>query len=214
MKLPYHEERYYTIPIHMIYSVKDSQDKNRLLYYIDIETKDCRSLRLVLEHFKDWEEVVETIKQQAMPGFPMSSSFVYKYKYEIKNYLLSDKDENLESALPTNKEKLRLYSIKRKLPSKGYKVYNLDKEFERQGITEESDHFRKYKWWGSNDKNIICGSYPKWIYVPKFMSDTNLKGSAMFRTKNRLPALSYHHQATGSSIWRSSQNKPGAFGSK
>ena len=80
-----------------------------------------------------------------MPGFPMSSSFVYKYKYEIKNYLLSDKDENLESALPTNKEKLRLYSIKRKLPSKGYKVYNFDKEFERQGIAEESDHFRKYK---------------------------------------------------------------------
>jgi len=36
------------------------------------------------------------------------------------------------------------------------------------------------------------------------MSAKNLEACSKFRTKNRLPGMSYYHRETGTSIWRSS----------
>ena len=51
------------------------------------------------------------------------------------------------------------------------------------------------------------------------MSDNELKNASQFRTKNRLPVLSYYYNKNSNlkgtpSIWRSSQNKTGFLGKK
>ena len=45
------------------------------------------------------------------------------------------------------------------------------------------------------------------------MSDEELKKSSQFRTKERLPTLTYRYKKNGNCIWRSSQTKSGFKGS-
>ena len=55
-------------------------------------------------------------------------------------------------------------------------------------------------------KNVnyeICESYPKKIIVPNNMTNDEIKKCAEFRTKNRLPTLTYRHYKNGACIWRS-----------
>jgi len=46
------------------------------------------------------------------------------------------------------------------------------------------------------------------------MSDGQISGCAKFRTKGRLPALSYYYKPTGCSIWRSSQCMNGVLNNR
>lgn len=39
----------------------------------------------------------------------------------------------------------------------------------------------------------LCETYPKYLYVPSSCSNTVLMGSAKFRSKGRLPVLTYLH---------------------
>ena len=93
---------------------------------------------------------------------------------------------------------LRYKEIKKKFEVDGWKIYNFDKEFKRQGI----DFKNTYRIL-NNDKFDFCSSYPKKIIVPN-MEDEDIKKCAIFRTKKRMPALTYRHQ-NGFCIWRSSQ---------
>ena len=46
------------------------------------------------------------------------------------------------------------------------------------------------------------------------MTTKQVEACSKFRTKNRLPAMTYYHKQSGTSIWRSSQNKTGTFTSR
>ena len=48
--------------------------------------------------------------------------------------------------------------------------------------------------------------------MPKKVSHNKIIGASQFRSKNRLPALSYYDARTGCSIWRCSQTNTGLFG--
>ena len=90
--------------------------------------------------------------------------------------------------------------------AKNIKIYNLLEEFKRQKINFESNkQFRIL----NNDDFTFCESYPKKLIVPYDMGDEELKESAKFRTKNRIPTLTYRYNKNGNCIWRSSQTKSG-----
>ena len=55
-----------------------------------------------------------------------------------------------------------------------------------------------------NQNYEICATYPGYLIVPRAMKDEQVVQCSKFRTKNRLPALSYYHKKTGVSMWRSS----------
>jgi hypothetical protein len=55
----------------------------------------------------------------------------------------------------------------------------------------------------------FCESYPKRLIVPNNITDEELKKCSEFRTKNRIPTLTYRYNLNGSCIWRSSQTKGG-----
>ena len=49
------------------------------------------------------------------------------------------------------------------------------------------------------------------MVIPSALSDEDLKLCASFRSKKRIPALTYYHKATKCSIWRCSQPLSGMF---
>ena len=93
---------------------------------------------------------------------------------------------------------------------KNIKIYDLIEEFKRQNIDFSTNkQFRIL----NNNNFQICETYPKRLIVPYDMTNEDLEKSAKFRTKNRLPTLTYRYK-NGSCIWRSSQTKTGLKGVK
>ena len=90
--------------------------------------------------------------------------------------------------------------LKNKFDINGWDIYNFDKEFKRQNVDFKYTHFII-----DNSNFSFCSTYPKKIIAPN-MSLKDLEKCAHFRTKKRLPALTYRHK-NGFCIWRSSQTK-------
>lgn len=81
----------------------------------------------------------------------------------------------------------------------GWAHYSLRGEYQRMGVPNDA--------WcltGLNEDYELCDTYPKHLYVPTTASKTVLIGSSRFRSKGRLPVLSYLHH-NGASISRCSQ---------
>lgn len=66
---------------------------------------------------------------------------------------------------------------------------------------EKSEQFRLF----SNERYDICRTYPPLFIVPRVVGDVQVEACSKFRTKNRLPVLTYYLKETGNSIWRCSQ---------
>ncbi|XP_076653260.1 myotubularin related protein 6 [Halictus rubicundus] len=81
----------------------------------------------------------------------------------------------------------------------GWNFFNLQSEFQRQGLPNE-------EWSLSyiNTNYELCDTYPKYLYVPSTSSSGTLIGSAKFRSRGRLPVLTYLH-SNKAAICRCSQ---------
>ena len=51
----------------------------------------------------------------------------------------------------------------------------------------------------------LCPTYPKYLYVPASASREVIEGSARFRSRGRLPVLTYLHKASGAALVRCAQ---------
>lgn len=84
----------------------------------------------------------------------------------------------------------------------GWKVYDFKAEFARQGIATRT------KAWRFCDVNAgygFCYTYPAMMCVPSRISDSTIRYASKFRSKERIPALTYLHRGSLASITRSSQ---------
>ena len=91
----------------------------------------------------------------------------------------------------------------------GWNVYDFKKEFKRQKID-----FKNKFYIIDNSNFSYCQSYPKKIIVPNINTkniNEDLRICADFRTKKRMPALTYRHN-NGVCIYRCSQSKNGFMG--
>ncbi|EST06858.2 Myotubularin-like phosphatase domain protein [Kalmanozyma brasiliensis GHG001] len=82
------------------------------------------------------------------------------------------------------------------------RVYDPKTEFARQGIGARS---KAWRFTDINAQYAFCASYPSLMAVPSRISDTTLSYAAKYRSKARIPALTYLHWANHASITRSSQ---------
>ncbi|CAF0845017.1 unnamed protein product [Brachionus calyciflorus] len=85
-------------------------------------------------------------------------------------------------------------------------IYQLESEYARMGLPNN-------KWTMSilNSNYEICSTYPNILFVPSSVSDVIIQSSAGFRSRGRLPVLSYLHP-NGASITRCSQPLSGFNG--
>lgn len=88
----------------------------------------------------------------------------------------------------------------------GWDVYNPELEFQRQEISES------WKLSKLNGDYSISHSYPKYMYVPSSVKDADIEGSAIFRSKGRIPSLTWFHKSKKTFIMRCSQPKIGTMG--
>lgn len=93
-------------------------------------------------------------------------------------------------------------------PIKGWEIYNAKREFKRQGIHEKAED-RGWRVTNINRDYQFCPTYPAQFYVPSKVSDNVLKYGGAYRSKTRIPALTYLHPVNNCSITRSAQPMPG-----
>ncbi|KAK4156707.1 protein-tyrosine phosphatase-like protein [Chaetomidium leptoderma] len=88
--------------------------------------------------------------------------------------------------------------------SDGWDLYDARAEFRRQGISEKSADLG-WRITTINKDYSFSPTYPALIVVPSKISDSTLKYAATFRSRARIPALSYLHSVNNCTITRSSQ---------
>ncbi|MCJ8749304.1 hypothetical protein PDJAM_G00174750 [Pangasius djambal] len=93
-----------------------------------------------------------------------------------------------------------LPSVVKEEREKAWSFLDLWAEFSRMGIPSNLWHITP-----ANHEYRVCDTYPSELFVPKSASPAVIVGSAKFRSRGRLPVLSYFHRDTGAAVCRSSQ---------
>jgi len=92
------------------------------------------------------------------------------------------------------------FTFKEQYPGNGWSVYDQTEELKRLGLPNESWTISRV-----NEKYQICDTYPAILGVPALMSNEELIEVARFRSKGRIPVLSWLHPDSLASISRCSQ---------
>jgi len=192
---------YFSIPISMInHFHKGLEKKNQSPNTLYISTKVGHKFRLIFISENAYDFVmISDVLSKMLPFINVTSHFAFSFHAEYPH---------LESAM------------------KGWSIYSIDKEFQRQGIILENEFnntdtlsnadryaFKKIQNRLSDDTGRICDTYPSEIIVPQALSVEEIIKSSKFRTKNRFPALAYcfrpPYVGKMSTVWRSSQCRHG-----
>ncbi|KAB5558120.1 protein-tyrosine phosphatase-like protein [Coniochaeta sp. 2T2.1] len=112
----------------------------------------------------------------------------------------------------------KLYAFKYEAPPpekaiKGWDIYDAKAEFRRQGISEKAAD-RGWRISSINKDYTFSPTYPATLVVPSKISDNTLKYASTFRTRQRIPVLTYLHPVNNCTITRSSQPFVGLRGKR
>ena len=190
----YFPKGYFSLLIHKIKKVNRIQKPQTFEFFLEITMNDERTIFLV---FKEGINIIEDLPHNL-------------------NMLLSNLETPLfcQLAIQYNRNN-SIY--KKQSFEEGWDLYDAEKEFQRQGITNlnyEYDPNKLFRKTSLNENYLLCNTYPTYLITVASITDNNLKESAQFRTKQRLPALSYYYYNSRGTIWRSSQPKTGLSGNR
>ncbi|XP_068107122.1 myotubularin isoform X2 [Hyperolius riggenbachi] len=96
-----------------------------------------------------------------------------------------------------------------RFPTNGWNVYDPVAEFQRQGLPNNN-----WRLTFINDHFEFCDTYPPLLMVPFHATDDDLRKVAAFRSRNRIPVLSWVHPENQSVIMRCSQPLVGMSGKR
>jgi len=82
------------------------------------------------------------------------------------------------------------------ISEEGWNIFNAKKEFCRQGL-DFQDPSIKLKESNLNKNFGLCTTYPDYLVFPTTISDQEIKDASTYRSKNRLPTLSYYYNPKG-----------------
>ncbi|KAI8378587.1 protein-tyrosine phosphatase-like protein [Blakeslea trispora] len=102
-------------------------------------------------------------------------------------------------------EQMYAYAYQPRIPftsKAGWNIYDPLKEYERMGVDVKTDAWRFTL---INRDYKYSPTYPRLLVVPSKISDNTLNYAAKYRSKARIPALSYMHWNNAATITRSSQ---------
>jgi len=191
---------YFSIPLMLIKQYSKGGDKKSFNpWNLDLLTKCGRRFKLIfsLEDAYNFTQFWE-ILEQLVPPTSLNAHFAFAFH---ANY------PDLE----------RKY--------KGWQVYDIDREFDRQGLrfysqediiekTESDIHYKKIKNYIPGENTKICDTYPPEVIIPSLLKKEELIKGSKFRSKNRFPALVYYYKLDDThavTLWRSSQCKSGLY---
>ena len=188
----YFPEGYFSLPIHKIDRTNRVQKPQTFEFFFEIIMADARSFSLIF-------------KTGINENFP-----------HILNGLLSAKETPSFSQLSYDFNRNHPIYKKQNFEN-GWDLYDPEKEFQRQGLTNldyEMNQKKPFRKTNLNNNYLLCETYPKFLITVGAISESNYKESSLFRTKNRLPTLSYYYYNSRGTIWRSAQAKTGISGNR
>lgn len=133
----------------------------------------------------------------------------YRFAHRRENHSRRDVFEKLQQyAFPLN-NKLTLFAFeyKDKYPVNGWQVYEPIAEYKRLGSITETWKITKI-----NENYELCDTYPAILVVPSASSEDDLRQVAQFRSKGRIPVLSWLHPESQASLTRCAQPLVGVGG--
>lgn len=233
--------KYLNIPLGLVESIAPIELES-FKRVILIKTKDYRSVALYLTPLDDQDNLMYEMIKLAFPGEANEDHFVLNYTYKHSKYFRKELEspakleakkiiDDPEIFTRMNQKHIDRILKDTPLDENGWDVYNFDEEFKRQEIT---DKFRIAQCWtkekvtsatiaglismlSSNNEDTqkqYFHTYPQRVYVPSSISDEDLARCAIFRSRNRFPALSFYFKLKDTSLWRCSQNNVGVFGKR
>ncbi|RWS02746.1 myotubularin-related protein 2-like protein, partial [Dinothrombium tinctorium] len=134
-----------------------------------------------------------------------------RFAHKQENHSRRDVFEKLtQYAFPlSNKLPLFAFEYQEKYGINGWNVYEPIAEYKRMGLPTESWKITKI-----NEKYEICDTYPAVLVVPSAATDDDLNAVANFRSRGRIPVLSWLHPETQASLTRCSQPLVGVSGKR
>lgn len=134
-----------------------------------------------------------------------------RFAHKQENHSRRDVFEKLQQyAFPcSNKLSLFAFDFQEKYMVNGWNVYEPMAEYKRLGVPSESWKITKL-----NENYEICDTYPAILVVPSVATEEDIRAVANFRSKGRLPVLSWLHPETQASIVRCSQPLVGVSGKR
>lgn len=88
----------------------------------------------------------------------------------------------------------------------------MDEDFRKEVKRLDFDLNGTWRISNANADFKLCPSYPRLLLVPRCISDDTLQNIASFRSSRRIPAVVWHHKASGAVIARCSQPEVGWLG--
>ncbi|XP_066987744.1 myotubularin-related protein 2 isoform X4 [Macrobrachium rosenbergii] len=139
---------------------------------------------------------------------------------DIRNLRFAHKQENHSRRMVTEKLLQHAFPASHKLPffafeyceqypENGWTLYEPIAELKRQGLPNESWRITKI-----NEQYEICETYPAVWAVPAAASDNDLRSVATFRSRGRIPVLSWIHPESQATITRCAQPLVGVGGKR
>ena len=185
------KEDFFRIPFLLIDKITKGEQKSAYIPFT-ISVRDGRKLKFYIAQKND--DIFKELNERALP----KKFNVFEFP-EILNNCYLNKYKGLN----------------------GWDIYDLKKEFMRQGLILDDPNcpFRISE---INKDFKLIETYPQYLIEPRKVSDETVKKAADHRTKKRVPTLSYYYDCSKneknnkliSGIWRSSQSKSGLLGSK
>ncbi|KAI8802280.1 Myotubularin-like phosphatase domain-containing protein, partial [Cladochytrium replicatum] len=152
---------------------------------------------------------------QGYPIYMYTRSFLAVKVYILGEQDASDVFSSLERLINiTSIDQLYAFHYKPPTPftsNDHFSLYDPNEEFKRLGVGTKTDAWRFTK---INSNYEFSSTYPQVLVVPSRISDNVLKYVAKFRSKGRIPVLSYLHGKNMVSITRSSQPMVGLKNSR
>jgi len=139
---------------------------------------------------------------------------------DIRNLRFACKQENHSRRQVFEKLQQYAFPLSHKLPlfayeyteeyeENGWTVYDPYQELKRLGLPNESWRVARI-----NERYEFCDTYPSLLGVPQAASDEDLRAVAQFRSRSRIPVLSWIHPESQATITRSSQPMVGVGGKR
>ncbi|XP_076367351.1 phosphatidylinositol-3-phosphate phosphatase [Tachypleus tridentatus] len=134
-----------------------------------------------------------------------------RFAHKQENHSRRDVFEKLQQyAFPvSNKLPIFAFEFQEKYPVNGWTVYEPIAEYKRQGLPTESWKITKI-----NENYELCDTYPAILAVPAAATDDDLRSVANFRSRGRIPVLSWIHPESQATITRCSQPQVGVSGKR
>ncbi|XP_044538828.1 myotubularin-related protein 8 [Gracilinanus agilis] len=181
------------------------------LIYVDASAEVRKEIWILHHHIATVEKLALTNMGHPLllhcKNFRMAN-FVFGSEWECQEVHAS----LLKLSQPVRPEELYAFAYNPKSSKDdreiGWKMIDLKSDYKRMGIPNE--------YWEITDANKnfeVCSTYPPELVIPKAASRAMVVGCAKFRSRGRIPVLSYFHKENNAAICRCSQPLSG-FGSR